>query len=171
MRARARARRALLGETGATSSTRKRTGVSRRNGLSQVGAPGYGTRRCVCACVITRRARARPITARGSPTAGQSASPGQPAAAWSQACCSRAPGLTWAVIVTSTRVANTVDTSWRHGAPRERHTSPPPPPPPSSSILVLCTSISLCRVSSLSLLARTPWAAFLRFCEDLRPSL
>lgn len=98
--------------------------------LFQVGAPGYGdapTRAgCMCAWTITRGARARPIAARGSPVGGQSASPGQPATAWSRACCSRALSLTRDVIVTSARVANTVDTSWRHGAPRERHTSSPP---------------------------------------------
>lgn len=124
--------------------------------LSQVGAPGYGTRRCVCACAITRRARARPIASRGSPPAGQSAPPGQPATAWSRACCSRAPGLARTVIVTSARVANTVDTSWRHGAPRERHASSPSAP---RNCNVVHADFALSRHSSLSLFVRVPWTA------------
>lgn len=175
MHGRARARRALVGKTGATSSARKRAGVSQRNeALSGRRAWLWDASTLasyVCECMITQAAQARPIAARGSPVDGQSASPGQPATAWSQACCSRAPGLTRAVIVTSARVANTVDTSWRHGAPRERHTSSPP----SRLILMLCTSISLCRVREPHLFLSPfayPWTASpRRFCESPRPSL
>lgn len=94
-------------------------------------------------CVITHGARARPISAGGSSTLGQSSQLGQAATAWSRACCSRAPSLTRAVIVTSARVANAVDTSWRHGAPRASRTNLSPA---SFRLYLRCTDMYVASV-------------------------
>lgn len=71
----------------------------------------------------------------------------------------------------SARGENTVDTSWRHGAPHKRHASPLPPP----STLMLCTLISLCRLCEIRLFpssfAYRERPHLFASPESLRPSL
>lgn len=71
----------LANKSGASEPT-ERNGRASRGAmkLSQVGA-GSGRERADPQCVITQGARARPISARGSPAAGQSARASQAATA------------------------------------------------------------------------------------------